>query len=62
MGILSRQDTYMTSRRGKEEKNLFGSSSKTSQKKAKNVQSRLLAGNKKIEKVREQKRFSGVEG
>jgi hypothetical protein len=52
----------MTGRRGKEEKNLFGSSAKTSKKKAKNVQSRRLAVNKKVEEVREQNRFRVVEG
>ena len=51
----------MTSRRGKEEKNLFGSSAKKSQKKAKNVQCRRLAGNKKVDEVSKQKRFRGVE-
>ena len=52
----------MTRRREKEEKHLLGSSAKTSQKKAKNVQCRRLARNKKVEEVRKQKRFRGVEG
>jgi hypothetical protein len=52
----------MASRRGKEEKNLFGSSAKTSQKRQKNMQSRRLAVNKKVEEVREQNRFRGLEG
>jgi hypothetical protein len=49
----------MTNRRGKEEKNLFGSSAKTIEKKAKNVQSRRLAGNKKVEEVREKSDSGG---
>jgi hypothetical protein len=56
------QTGHMTGRRGKEEKYLFGSSSKGDSKKPKNVQTGRQASKKKGEEVRTQMQCRRVEG
>ncbi len=61
VGILGRQDTWRVGE-GRRKRTLLGPRQKRAKKWQKNVQSRLLAVNKKVEEVREQNRCRGVEG
>ena len=61
VGILGRQDTWRVGE-GRRKRTFLGPRQKRAKKWQKNVQSRRLAVNKKVEEVREQNRCRGVEG